>query len=162
DEARAVLDRATSTGGIEIGIVGDVDVAAATTMVANTFGALPARETTPPDFSAARAVSFPPPSAHPVVLHHTAAANRAVALVYWPAVDDHDVKKVRTLELLRSILQLKLIDRVREAEGATYSPSAQGFFSRVNPGYGYLGVSLDLVPGDVDRFFGIVDQIAAS
>jgi zinc protease len=130
-------------------------------MVASTFGALPAREAVSPAFADARVAQFPAPAAHPVVLRHTGAANRALALIYWPTVDDQDTKKVRTLELLRSVLQLKLIDRVREQESATYSPSAQATFSRVSPGYGYIGVSLDLVPGDVDRFFGIVDQIVA-
>jgi zinc protease len=131
-------------------------------LVARTFGALPTREASLQDFASARSLSFPPPDAHPLVLHHAGAVNRAMALVYWPGVDDSDIKRARTLELLRSVFELKLIERVREAEGATYSPSAQAFFAHANPGYGYLGVSLDLVPGDVDRFFGVVDQIAAS
>src|SRR5262249_57048994 len=96
------------------------------------------------------------------VIHHQGQANRAMALTYWPTTDDSNPRTQRTLELLRAVLQLKLIERVRESEGATYSPSAQAFFSHANPGYGYLGVSLDLVPENVNRFFGIVDQIAAS
>src|SRR5262249_16899415 len=83
DELRAALGRATATGGIEIGIVGDVDAHAAVAMVASTFGALPAREAQAPDFAAARVVSFPPPTPHPVVLRHAGAANRAQALIYW-------------------------------------------------------------------------------
>ncbi len=162
DELRAALSRASTSGAIEIGIVGDVDVAAATNFVAATFGALPPREAATPAFAEARALTFPQGTPHPVVLRHSGQANRALAQVYWPATDDSDVRRVRTLDLLRSVLQLKLIDRVREAESATYSPSAQGFYSHVSPGYGYLGVSLDLVPTDVDRFFGVVDDIAAS
>ncbi len=162
DELRAALARATATGAIEIGIVGDVDVAQATSFVAQTFGALPMREAAAPQFAEARVLTFPAGTPQPVVLRHAGQANRASAQVYWPGPDDSDVRRVRTLELLRAVLRLKLIDRVREAESATYSPAAQSFYSHVNPGYGYLGVTLDLVPGDVDRFFGVVDEIAAS
>lgn len=162
DELRAALARASSNGAMEIGIVGDIDVNAVTGMVARTFGALPAREAAAPAFAEARAVAFPAPAQTPVILHHAGAANRAMALIYWPTTDDADVKRGRTLDLLSRVFELKLIERVREAEGATYSPSAQSFTAHVNPGYGYLSVSLDLVPANVNRFFGIVDDIAAS
>ncbi len=160
DEVRAALARATATGAIEIAIVGDVDPAVATDLVARTFGALPARNLSDPGFEDARRIAFPASRGETLVLRHEGAPTQAQALVYWPAVDDSDSRRARTLELLRSVLSLKLLERVREAEGATYSPSAQMFLSRVNPGYGYFGVALDLAPGEVDRFFGVVDEIA--
>jgi zinc protease len=162
DELRAALNRAATHGAIEIGIVGDIDIDRTIELVGATFAALPAREAARPALTAQRGLTFPQGSHAATVLHHQGQPNRAMALTYWPTTDDSDAKVVRTLELLRALLSLKLIDRVRESEGATYSPAAQAFFAHANPGYGYLGVSLDLTPQDVNRFFGIVDEIAAS
>ncbi len=162
DEARTALERATGAGAIEIGIVGDIEIDVAIHLVARTFGALPQRAASEPGFEDARRLAFPAPRDETLVLRHEGAPTQAQALVYWPAVDDSNSRRARTLELLRSVLSLKLLERVREAEGATYSPSAQIFLSRVNPGYGYFGVALDLAPSEVDRFFGVVDEIAGA
>ena len=161
EELDAALSRALNEGAIEIAIVGDVETDAAIAYVASTFGALAARDVEPRAFQAARTVRFPDPGGDPFVLTHGGEANRAMMFTAWPTIDDSDVDAVRALALLRRVLSLKLIDQVREAEGATYSPSAVSAHSSVHPGYGYIGVSLDLVPDDVDRFFSIVDDIAA-
>jgi zinc protease len=162
DELRTALARASGHGAIEIGIVGDIDIDRTITLVGSTFGALPPRDSIDSPFTDARRIAFPIGDRGAHVLHHQGQANRAMALTYWPTTDDSNPRQQRTLQLLRAVLTLKLIERVRETEGATYSPSAQAFFAHANPGYGYLGVSLDLVPENVNRFFGIVDQIAAS
>lgn len=162
DELRTAMQHARDKGPIEIGIVGDVDVARATDLVARTFGALPMRDEEPSVPNGARAVAFPPPTKSPLVLHHQGASDQALALVYWPGVDDSNGKRMHTLELLRRVLQLKLTDEVRERDSASYSPNAQSYFSDAFPGYGYLGVALNLVPKDVDKFFGVVDDITAS
>jgi zinc protease len=162
DELRAALARASGHGAIEIGIVGDIDIERTIALVGSTFGALPERDAADPPFAEARRLAFPAGGHAAHVIHHQGQPNRAMALTYWPSTDDSNPRTQRTLELLRAVLSLKLIERVRESEGATYSPSAQAFFAHANPDYGYLGVSLDLVPENVNRFFGIVDQIAAS
>lgn len=161
DEARAALARAASEGAIEIGVVGDIDIDAAIAAAAATFGALPPRAEAEPDFTEARRLAFPAPPRSPVTLRHEGQADRAQILTYWPATDDSDIRRARTLQMLRAVLQWKVLNRVREADGASYSPSAQAFLSHVNPGYGFLGVSIDLAPADVERYFGVIDEIAA-
>ena len=161
DEVRQALARASQSGAIEIGIVGNVDEVRAIDLVAKTFGALPARSENEPPFTEARRISFPAATPSPMVLRHSGADNRAMAQVFWPTIDDGDARAMRTLELLRGILSLKLIERVRETDGATYSPSTEAFFAHANPGYGYINVSLDLLPEDVDRMFLVLDEIAA-
>ena len=49
---------------------------------------------------------------------------------------------------------------MREEEGASYSPSAFNFNPRTYPDYGYVGVSLELNPEDIDRISAKVDEIA--
>lgn len=155
------LAPALGAGAIEIGVVGDVTVDEAIAAVAATFGALPMREPAPAPHDDARLIAFPEPTPAPVVLRHDGEADRALALTYWPADDDSDPERVRVVRLLDELLDLRLTDKVREEEAATYSPQALSFLSSVNPGYGYIGASLDLKPEDVDPFFDIVDEIAA-
>lgn len=159
DEARRVLADALSKGAVEIAVVGDLPVETAIAGVAASFGALPERLADEPRFAEARALSFPTAPAEPLVLHHGGEADRALALVYWPGVDDADVELDRAITLAKDVLQLKLTDRVREADGASYSPGAFAYFSSVNPGYGYIGVSLDIEPELVEGYFDTVDEI---
>ena len=162
EELRAALADAFTDGAVEIGVVGDVTVEEAIAVVGESFGALTARAEAAPSFDAARQVRFPDPTPTPIVLTHAGEHDQALALVYWPTVDDSDVDAVRAIGMAKEILQLRLTDRVREADGATYSPSAFASFSSVNPGYGYVGVSLDIEPDRVDEYFAVIDEIAAS
>jgi zinc protease len=161
-EMRKALESAFGSGAIEIGMVGDVDVDQAIKVVADSFGALPQRTAKAPVFAEARAVRFPQPNAGPVVLHHKGEKNRALALTYWPAVDDKDVQLARELTIAKEVLQLKLTDRIREKEGASYSPSAFANFSEVLPGYGYIGVAAEVEPQRLAGVFSDVDDIVAA
>lgn len=158
----AMFRRAREEGAIEIGVVGDIDVDTVIDVVSRTFAALPERLAEPEPFTDARNISFPDGTAEPVVLHHAGEADRALANVYWPSFDDSDVLRARRVYLLQSVLDLKLIDRVREELGATYSPSAFSLSSSTFKDYGYIGVSLDLEPDDVASLFTVVDEIVAS
>lgn len=160
DELAPVLTRALTEGAIEIAIVGDVTVDAAAAAVAATFGALPQRLAAPEAFAAAREISFP--AGGGVDLEHQGEPDQAAALIYWPTTDDSDADVVRRLNLLQRILDLKLIERVRERDGATYSPQAFALNSSTHPGFGYLGVSLELQPADLGDYFAITEEIAAA
>jgi zinc protease len=162
EELRATLADALASGAIEIGIVGDIAVEYAVAAVAASFGALPERARAEASYTAARRARFPDPVAEPVRLRHAGEQDRALALVYWPAVDDADRSVTRALTLAKDVLQLKLTERVREAEGASYSPGAFAAFSGVSPGYGYVGVSLDIEPELVEGYFATVDEIVAA
>ncbi len=160
EDLQTVLERPFTAGAIEIGVVGDVSPEAALEAVGATFGALPARSADPEPFAQARLVAFPEDRA-PITLTHAGEADQAEANVYWPTTDDSDVMLARRLVLLERVMDLKLIARIREQEGATYSPRAGGLTSRVNPGFGYFFVSLALTPEDVGPYFAIIDEIAA-
>ena len=162
DELAVVMERARGVGQIEIGIVGDVDVETAIAEIAATFGALPARETAPPAFTEGRDVVFPSGNMDPIVLRHQGEPNRGMISVAWPTTDDSDLEIYRQLLLLERVLSNRLLERVREAEGATYSPSANAYFATAFPEYGYINVTLDLLPADTERYFAIVDEIADS
>lgn len=162
DDLRPIMERALGEGAIQLAIVGDIDEEATLNAVANTLGALPDRQPTPLRFEEARQIQFPSPQPDPFTLRHAGEQNRAVMATLWPTDDDSDIQAARHRELLRRIMDLKLIEIIREEISATYSPSSDAFSSSVFPNYGYMLSFLDVEPSEVEQLFAVVDDIAAS
>jgi zinc protease len=159
ENARALLSEPLSTGLIEIAVVGDVGVDEAVRQVAATFGALPARKASavPP---AALRTAFPAPA----LVHetHNGRADQAVAFIAWPTSDFYsDMRRARALNVLAEVLQLRLLDEIREKQGTTYSPQAGHQASQTFPGYGYLAAQIEAPPEKLDGFLADADRIAA-
>ena len=158
-ELKPYVERAANEGAISISLVGDIDEDAAIAAVASTFGALPERRETPLEFADRRTVSFPE-TGRTITLAHEGEENQALARVYWPTVDQSDIRTARVAGVLRAVMRLKLLDVLREKLGATYSPGAGVVTSDVYPGYGYLFASSEVEPENVAVVFETVDQIA--
>jgi zinc protease len=60
-----------------------------------------------------------------------------------------------------NVMQLRLIDTLRVAQGATYSPSASLEASEEFPGFGYVEAAVEIPPAKVQGFYDQVAQIAA-
>ena len=159
-DVKAWVGPALKSGPIEIGVVGDVDIQAVIDEVARTFGALPKRDDSTPDYADRRKLTFPKGTPEPVTLTHEGEQNRALVRIYWPAPDGSDVMQDRKLNMLDRVFGLRLLDEVREKAGAAYSPSAFNYNADAYPGYGYQGVSLDVDPKDVDAMLTLSAQIA--
>jgi zinc protease len=148
-------------GQIEVVVVGDTTVDKAIAAVAETFGALPARADTPAPVAGATA-AFPAPTAAPVVRTHKGRADQAIGFVAWPTDDFlSDTQRARTLSILGEVLQLRVTEQLRRAEGATYSPSASSSVSDVFPHYGYVSTRVEIPPSKLDGFFKDVAAITA-
>lgn len=158
---RGYLDPALEHAPIEITIVGDIDEDAVIAAVASSFGALPPRAASWPDYDEARNILFPAATSEPVVLHHNGPDYQAMANVYWPTFDDSDVHRTRVLSLLRSVFDLKLTERLREADGFTYSAFNSSTASDVYPDYGYLWVGVDIRVENVAATYAAIDELAA-
>ena len=147
---------------IEIGVVGDVDVDMVIQEVARTFGALPKVDADIPSIKGKDvSLEFPTGSQRPVKLSHAGEAGTALLRTYWPAPDGRDVTTSRRVSMIAQLFKLRLIEVMREEEGASYSPSAFSYSPRIYPDYGYIGASLELDPKDIDRISAKVDEIAA-
>lgn len=146
---------------IEVVIVGDTTVEKAIAAVADTFGALPARADAPAA-DAARQAPFPAPSATPVIRTHKGRADQAALFMAW-RTDDlfSNLQRSRDVSVLGQVLQLRLIDELREKQGATYSPNASSTASVVFKNWGYLAVSLEVPPEKLDGVVASIRQIAA-
>ena len=156
---KAVLAPLLAKGAIEIVMVGDVSVDEAARQVAATFGALPARPGSVPAPDARR-VHFPAPGL--VKETHRGRADQGIAYIAWPTIDFYsDTKRARTLNILGQILQLRLIEEIRQKQGTTYTPQAGHAPSEVFPGYGYLAAQVEAPPEKLDRFLADAAKIAA-
>ncbi len=161
-DLRSLLLGPLSRDPLEITIVGDVTVDQAIAEVAKTFGALPSRAPAPPIESGALKLAFPAPSSAPVRLTHTGRADQAVGVVAWPMTDFYaDMRRSRADMLAGEVFENRLLDQVRIAEGATYSPEAQVNLSQVFPHYGYALAEVEMPPAKLPGFFTAADKIAA-
>jgi zinc protease len=160
DEARAVLTPLLARAPIEIGIVGDVDEAAAISAVAKSFGALPARDASAPDYREARKAEFRR-SLAPIKLTHGGPADQAVLVAAWGTTDDDDQKRTVGLVLLADILRLELTDKLREELGDTYSVAVASAASDVFDDYGYLRVSTVVAPDKLEAVEKATQEVVA-
>lgn len=154
-----IMQPALQKSPIEISIVGDVSEDAVRTAVAATFGAFAPRVNRLVERPGARTVRFPA-SAMSVKFEHEGLAEQAAAFVAWPGPDFYsNTKRARTISLLREMLKVRLTDEFREAQGATYSPSAGSTYSSAFPGFGYITASAETRPELVDGFYKTLDQV---
>ncbi|MDT0508863.1 insulinase family protein [Novosphingobium sp. MMS21-SN21R] len=143
----AITDR-LAHGALEIAIVGDIDEAAAIAAVAQTFGALPAREAEFRPWTTERQRAFTSKRGLQVV-RHTGEANQAIVRMVWPTRDDRDPQEAMALSLLAEVAQIEVLDTLREKLGKAYSPGASSSLSRVWPGYGTFAVAASVDLADV-------------
>ncbi len=162
-DLRSVVSSSIAQGPIEITVVGDVTVEAATKAVGDTFGALPARSAEVAPSADALVRRFPAPTPEPVQINHTGLPTQALAYVAWPTTDSiDDRKESRTISLLARVMQLRATDKIREELGIAYSPGASAQSSTVFPDYGFAFVQAEVPPENLPQLFQTVDEVAAS
>jgi zinc protease len=161
DDLKTLIGPRLADGPVEVIVVGDTTVDQAIAAVAQTFGALPKRSEADPS-PAERKVSFPSPSPQPINETHKGRADQGYAVAAWPTTDLFaDVRGARTIRVLVNVMQLRLIDTLRVAQGATYSPNATLEASEDYPGYGYIAARVEIPPSKIPGFYEQVDKIAA-
>ncbi|MEM6555386.1 MAG: insulinase family protein [Pseudomonadota bacterium] len=144
DDARQVLDPILNSGAIEIGIVGDFNKDEIIAAVAQTLGALPLRNSAHAKLSDSFDVTFPPPDR--VTLTHTGAPDQGAVHMAWPISKRWTAEQGQKYTMLSRILQDRVLRRIREDLGLSYSPRARISFSEVYDGYAYASVSITADP----------------
>ena len=160
DDVRAAMAPSLSTAPIEVTIVGHVKVDDAIDAVAKTFGAFAPRTGTFSFPDGGRDVRFPPKKRE-IELRHDGRADQAAVAAIWPAPDRFSgTRRERVMEVLSEIVQLRLIDEVREAQGGTYTPFGNAYASPYFDGYGYVLAGVEPKPEQADLFFETLEKIA--
>jgi zinc protease len=161
-DLQAQIQQHLARDPVEVVIVGDTTVEAAVAAVAQTFGALPARDAPRAFAPAERTLRFPAGGGEPVVLTHKGRADQSIAYVAWPTTDVWENPQLaREIATLGEVLRLRLTDELREAQGATYSPGVNYSQNMVWTGWGYIAASVEVPPAKLDEFFADVRKIAA-
>jgi zinc protease len=159
-ELDTALGNALSTNRIEIGLVGAIDEDAAIAVVARTFGALPARKAQGADYADARKTVWSGDTGNHDVTHR-GEANQLSWRRTWTTSDDSDYRLQHALDILANIVQIRLLDELREKLGATYGASADSDMSSIYPGRGTFTVSTDGDPKDLAAIEAAVDAVIA-
>ena len=158
--ARAVLEGPLAHSPVEVIVVGDVNVEDAIRLTATTFGALPRRPegaAMPPP-----SIRFPAGAADPVRFTHGGRSDQGLAFIGWPTQGFFDnQRQARALSVLAAIYRLRLIEKIREEQGTTYSPVAYHDSSEAFPGYGVFGARIEAPPAALAGFLREARQIAA-
>ncbi|MFZ4604895.1 MAG: M16 family metallopeptidase [Caulobacter sp.] len=161
DALKRAYGDALAGGPVEVVIVGDISVDKAIAAVAATFGALPKRPDVPVRVTGT--TRFPAPVAQPLVLTHKGRDDQAIAFLAWRTDDFfHNVQLARNTAVLADIMGLRLIDELREAQGATYSPNAGWTASDTWTDWGYVSARVEVPPARVEGFFRDTLKIAAN
>lgn len=149
-------------GPLEIGVVGDFDESRVIDLVSRTFGTLSNVD------GEAKALPqtainqrFPDGRLRPYLITHAGEPDTSLLRVYWPVEDHTDTLTDRRLLVLAQVLKLELNEVLREEEGATYSPSAFTSLPESTPNWGYVGVSIEASPEEVERLTGVIENVAA-
>jgi zinc protease len=162
DGVKALLTPGLTSGPIEIVMVGDVSVTQAIASVGSTFGALPSR---PPEIvtdGGGAQIRFPAATPDYVVRTHKGRSDQAIGYIAWPTTDFFaDMQQSRVMNVAAEVMDSRLIDQVRIAEGATYSPVTQSEMTQDYPGYGFIYASVETPPAKLASFYANVDKITA-
>ena len=118
------LTPALQKSPMELSIVGDFDPDVALPLILKTFGALPARDTTQPDYAELRKIKMPSTPGAKKYTFDSKIPN-ATAIVAWkiPSVGK-DIKTTRRFNILSAILSDRMREEIREKLGGSYSPRA--------------------------------------
>ena len=162
DRLETLLRPILADSPLEVDVVGDVDPETVIAAVAKTFGALAPRPAETPPSRAELAIARPTTGAAPLVLHHNGRSDQSIAYEAWPTEGLFvDPQKTRAINVAAEVLELRLIDRVRIAEGSTYSPSVTSSPSDVFPTYGFISASVETPPAKITSFYSAVSELSA-
>ena len=82
--------------------------------------------------------------------------------MYWPTTDFSNVSEVRRLFVLAKALGNRVLERVRNEQGLTYSAHGDHAPSQAFPGFGFLYAIVDAPPGKARQLAEEMSAIGAA
>jgi zinc protease len=161
EDFEAFMKPLLAQGPIEAVIVGDVDIETAVAAMLKTVAALPERSEVQ---APAASLKVRPPSAskEPIRFTHQGDRNQAYAALGWTTFGGTDGRRERrALGLAANIAQARLMERLRDSEGASYSPSATVQTSFQFKDWGFFFAGSEIRPERAELFFRLAREIVA-
>lgn len=157
---RAAVDPMLRSAPLELIVVGNISVDEAIRQASNTFGALPQREAQAPRLPGAERIAFTRAS-EMARLRHSGRPDVAFGMIAWPTDDFYDSPAdARTVQLLRSVMQLRGIDKLREELGATYSPVVLNETSEIFDEFGFVMMGAEVNPAQLPQLLEAVTEVS--
>lgn len=156
-----ILKPALTGDRIEVTIVGDLDEATVSALVASTVGALPPRIERSHIRGDTHFVRFPDRLVPTISTTHQGPPDRAMALLVWPlyVATPARRKEEYALAIAAAIFNNALRRRVRDDLGKSYSPSV-GTTMPDGADQGYLQASFESYPADIDQLVAEAKAVA--
>ncbi|HLL31604.1 MAG TPA: insulinase family protein [Allosphingosinicella sp.] len=161
EDFEAFMKPLLAQGPIEAVVVGDADLETAVAAMLKTVAALPPR---PEVRAPAASLKVRPPSAskEPIRFTHQGDPAQAYAGLGWTTFGGPERRRERrALGIAANIAQARLMERLRDSEGASYSPSASVQSSYEFPEWGFLFAGSEIRPERADLFFRLAREIVA-
>ncbi len=150
-----------ATGPVHAIIVGDMELEAAVREFRRTVAALP-RRPEPAAAAAWTALRPPAPAPEPRTFTHRGDPNQAYAVIGWSTLGGAEhIGERRALALAANMFEVRLFDRLREEEGATYAPNATHLASDTFADWGIFYASAEIRPASAATFFRIARETVA-
>lgn len=146
EQVREWLKKEMHNAQLEVSVVGDVEPEQVVALVRKYFGTQPGELVLAGE---KEHVLFPVGQQKNIPV--ATEADKAVVVVGWPTDDFWEISRTRRLNVLASVFADRLRRIIREELGATYSPVAYNFSSRVDKGFGSLRCQLTVDPRQVDK-----------
>jgi zinc protease len=161
EDFEAFMTPLLAEGPVEAIVVGDVDLETAVAAMLRTVAALPKRVERPAP-AASLAVRPPRASPEPIRFTHQGDPSQAYAALGWTTFGGHERRRERrALSVAANIAQARLIERLRDSEGASYSPAATVQSSLEFPDWGFFFAGSEIRPERTDLFFRLAREIVA-
>ena len=139
----AIADR-LANGALEIALVGDFDEDDAIRLIAQTFGALPERESGFRPYDEGQRTRSFTDRRETFTLTHGAEPDQALIRFYWPTTDQDDWELSSGLTLLARVVDLALTETLREELGQTYSALSSSSQSDTYTDYGTFAIGAEV------------------
>ncbi|MDA8975064.1 insulinase family protein [Akkermansiaceae bacterium] len=144
---------------LELSIVGDFDPEKLRPLILKTFGAIPSRKSSKPDFNELKKIYMPArPGNGRITFDSKDPSGAAVAIWKIPAVGD-DIQTARRFNLLSDILSDRMREEIREKLGGSYSPRA-GSSASPTLDIGFLQATAKVKPEEVEKYGKLMIQLA--
>jgi len=159
DQVRGWLLPQFKDSYLELTIVGDFDEEKLIPLLLKTFGALPERKESKPDYAERRRI-YMPSSPGRELLNFDSKIPNAAAVAVWkiPATGDN-IKRSRRFNILSSILSDRMREEIREKLGGSYSPRAGAAPSQVLD-FGMMRAMAQVKPEETKKYGELMIKLA--
>jgi zinc protease len=161
EDFRRFFEPILAEGPVEAVVVGDTSLENAVAAMLKTVAALPRRTpaAVPPESLAVRP---PAPNPSPTTFTHNGDPTQGFAMIGWSTFGGKSgIRERRALSLAANMVQQRLWERLRNVDGATYTPTAGTNASQDFPAWGIFYAGAEVRPERTELLFRTAREIVA-